>query len=200
MKLFKIHTEENGKDVNFGIYGVYADNEEDAIKYAETKIVADFLSIGYKVEVGRRSKRSIIYSIIYVWDNDEDTKYRRIVIWAIEKEKENTINKVKNKEQKMTVEKTIELMKNEKRCIIKADTCDRDCTKCELLKKTEDLLSAYDMVIKTLKQQLIIDKIRAEIEQSYYTPNNDYDRGCNYGLYVATQIIDHYKAESEDKR
>ena len=27
MKLFKIHTEENGKDVNFGIHGVYS--EED---------------------------------------------------------------------------------------------------------------------------------------------------------------------------
>ena len=97
MKLFKIHTEENGKDVNFGIHGVYADNEEDAIKYAETEIVADFLSIGYKVEVGRTSKRSIIYSIIYVWDNDEDAKYRKIIIWAIEKEKENTINKVLDK-------------------------------------------------------------------------------------------------------
>ena len=98
MKLFKIHTEENRKDVDLGVHGVYADNEEDAIKYAETEIVADFLSIGYKVEVGRTSKRSIIYSIIYMWDNDEDTKYRKIIIWAIEKEKENTINKVKNKE------------------------------------------------------------------------------------------------------
>ena len=49
--------------------------------------------------VGRACKRSIIYSIIYVWDNDndEDTKYRKIIIWAIEKEKENTINKVKSK-------------------------------------------------------------------------------------------------------
>ena len=26
MKLFKIHTEENGKDVDFGVHGVYADN------------------------------------------------------------------------------------------------------------------------------------------------------------------------------
>ena len=97
MKLFEIHTEENGKNVNFGIHGVYSDNEKDAIKYVETEIVADFLSIGYKVEVGRTSKRSIIYSIIYAWDNDEDTKYRKIIIWAIEKEKKNTINKVKSK-------------------------------------------------------------------------------------------------------
>lgn len=56
------------------------------------------------------------------------------------------------------------------------------------------------MVIKTLRQKPILDKIKAKIEQSYYTPNNDYDRGCNYGLYMATQIIDHYKAESENEK
>ena len=52
----------------------------------------------------------------------------------------------------MTIDEAIELMKNEKACILKADTCDRNCAKCELLRKTEDLLSAYNMVIKTLKQ------------------------------------------------
>lgn len=81
MKLFEIHTEENGKDVDFEIHGVYADSEQDAIQYAETEIVADFLSMGYKVKVGRTSKRSIIY----VWDG-EDVKYRKIIIWAIDKE------------------------------------------------------------------------------------------------------------------
>ena len=81
MRLFEIHTEENGKNVDFGIHGVYSDNEKDAIQYAETKIVADFLNMGYKVEVGRTSKRSIIY----MWDGD-DVKYRKITIWAIDKE------------------------------------------------------------------------------------------------------------------
>ena len=56
----------------------------------------------------------------------------------------------------MTVEKAIELMENEKTCIIKADTCDRNCAKCELLRDTKvrdtkDLLSAYD-IIQALKQ------------------------------------------------
>ena len=50
------------------------------------------------------------------------------------------------------VDKAIELMKNEKTCIIKADTCDRNCTKCELLRDTKDLLSTYDMAIQALKQ------------------------------------------------
>ena len=61
MKLFEIYTKDNGKEANFGIHGVYADNEEDAIKYVETEIVTNFLSMGYKVEARRTSKRSIIY-------------------------------------------------------------------------------------------------------------------------------------------
>ena len=43
----------------------------------------------------------------------------------------------------------------------------------------------------------VLDRIKAEIEQSYCTVNNDYDRGRNYGLYMATQIIDKYKTGSE---
>lgn len=54
----------------------------------------------------------------------------------------------------MKIYEAIELMKNEKACILKADTCDRDCAECELVKKkTEDLLSAYDMAIKSLEMQ-----------------------------------------------
>ena len=34
-----------------------------------------------------------------------------------------------------------------------------------------------------------LDKIRAYIKQGYCEVNNDYDRGLNYGLYMAEQII-----------
>ena len=50
------------------------------------------------------------------------------------------------------VDKAIELMENEKTCIIKADTCDRNCAKCELLRDTKDLLSAYDLAIRALER------------------------------------------------
>ena len=53
----------------------------------------------------------------------------------------------------MTIDEAIALMENEKACILKADTCDRNCSKCELVRKTEDLLSAYDMVIKALERK-----------------------------------------------
>ena len=45
----------------------------------------------------------------------------------------------------------------------------------------------------------VLDKIRAEIEQACCKVTNDYDKGRNYGLYIATEIINKYKAESEDK-
>ena len=59
----------------------------------------------------------------------------------------------------MTINEAISLMENERTCIVKADTCDRDCAKCELLRKTEDLLSAYDMVIRALKNAKEISRI-----------------------------------------
>jgi len=55
-----------------------------------------------------------------------------------------------------------------------------------------------DRAIKALEQEPVIDKIRAEIEQGYCEVEDDYDRGRNMGLYIAMQIIDKYKAESED--
>ena len=84
MRFFQIHTKEkkeNEKDVDidFGIHKVYADNEKDAIKYVETEIANNFLSmgLGHGVKIERKSK----YSIVHMWD-DENIKYRRIVIWA----------------------------------------------------------------------------------------------------------------------
>lgn len=57
----------------------------------------------------------------------------------------------------------------------------------------------FPIVDKLVKDSVneVLDKIRAKIEQSYCVVNNDYDHGRNYGLYMATQIIDMYKAESE---
>lgn len=58
---------------------------------------------------------------------------------------------------------------------------------------------AIGVAIKLLKREAIIDKIKTEIGQGYCVVNNDYDQGRNYGLYMATQIIDKYKIESEER-
>ena len=51
--------------------------------------------------------------------------------------------------------------------------------------------------IKSLNQESVLDKIRAEIEQTA----KDYDKFADYrriyGLWIAIDIIDKYKAEAE---
>ena len=37
VNFFEIHTEDNREEADFGIYGVYADNKKDAIKYKEKR-------------------------------------------------------------------------------------------------------------------------------------------------------------------
>lgn len=69
----------------------------------------------------------------------------------------------------------------------------KDATNVPII-KIGAYLDGYDKGIE------VLDKIRAEIEQAYCKVANDYDHGRNYGLYMAIQIIDKYKAESEDKK
>ena len=57
--------------------------------------------------------------------------------------------------------------------------------------------SKDDFLVLCAEQELILDKIREEIEQAYCKAENDYDKERNYGLYIAEQIIDDYKLESE---
>ena len=58
----------------------------------------------------------------------------------------------------------------------------------------EETLKAIDRAFKALEErEELLDKISFEIEQCYCKVINDYDKGRNYGLYMATQIINKYK-------
>ncbi len=50
--------------------------------------------------------------------------------------------------------KAIKIIKNEKKCVERADACDRDCAKCDLVMSTKDILEAYDLAIDTLWERL----------------------------------------------
>jgi hypothetical protein len=63
-----------------------------------------------------------------------------------------------------------------------------------------DWQKSLDIAIKTLEQESILDKIRAEIEETYtnITYQENRDRKATWGLRKALEIIDKYKAESEE--
>ena len=52
--------------------------------------------------------------------------------------------------------------------------------------------------LKALKQEPILDKIRAEIDEQY-DKVHPYNISCAEGLEMALGIIDKYKTESEEK-
>ena len=101
----------------------------------------------------------------------------------------------------MTIEEAIKLMKNEKACILKADTCDRDCAKCELIRKTEDLLSAYDMVIRALEMQKKLAEYSG-MDICNWVEDYDYDEEniseYEYETSVDDFLIDEVNTETEE--
>lgn len=58
-----------------------------------------------------------------------------------------------------------------------------------------ELKEAFDMAIKALEQEPILDKIRAEINKIYEREGNSVD--CLNALDELKGLIDNYKAESE---
>lgn len=56
----------------------------------------------------------------------------------------------------MTNEKAIEVIKTERRCVLRnIRGCDRDCAKCDLVLPDEEILTAYDMAIRSLSHHVV---------------------------------------------
>ena len=75
--------------------------------------------------------------------------------------------------------------------------CERPYGSCGCGATDEEIEESINMAIKALEQEPVLDKIRSEIEQTA----KDYDKFDDYrrvrGLWIALEIIDKYKAESE---
>ena len=51
----------------------------------------------------------------------------------------------------MTIDKAMEIIKNEQKCVLKATAgCDRDCGRCELLRDSNDIVEAYDIALNAM--------------------------------------------------
>lgn len=98
----------------------------------------------------------------------------------------------------MTREEAIVILENEKKCVNRAsknDYCNRDCYNCELVKTDTEILNALDMAIRSLEQESILDKIRAEIDRQEKWLMH---AGCNaYNVDIAFNAIRSVVKESE---
>lgn len=94
-----------------------------------------------------------------------------------------------------------------------------DIPKQMYLNAKKDMLCGADILVTAIKngtpyetvtefadrcrecgRERVLDKIREEIDQKQYDfmADKDYDEGIRFGLMLAYQIIDKYKAESEE--
>lgn len=64
----------------------------------------------------------------------------------------------------------------------------------------KSMIEALDMAIKALEKESIIDKIRAEIEQTEINGHIRDVECFRAGINIALNVIDKYKAESEGDR
>lgn len=57
------------------------------------------------------------------------------------------------------------------------------------------------MIVNAVMNGIPLDDVKAEIDkaQEPYKTSTAYDEGVRFGLMLAYQIVDKYKAESEDK-
>ena len=93
----------------------------------------------------------------------------------------------------MTKEEAIENLKD-----ILAEATETDDSVCYVTSDDEDALK---VVIQALEQEPVLDKIRAEIEETYMNITYQENKGkkATWGLRKALEIIDKYTAESENK-
>ena len=56
----------------------------------------------------------------------------------------------------MRMERAIEILENEMECVKRNDmgNCDRDCAQCDLLLDTDEILTAYKMIIDDVKNTI----------------------------------------------
>ena len=59
----------------------------------------------------------------------------------------------------MTNARAIEVIQTEKKCVARANICDRDCANCYLVLPEEEILEAYDIAIDSI---LIVDSLMKE--------------------------------------
>lgn len=65
----------------------------------------------------------------------------------------------------MSNEETIKIIQNERNCVIRASTCNRDCVNCDLVLDESKILLAYDKAIEALLKDMRREKFMKELEE-----------------------------------
>ncbi len=124
-------------------------NKDGLIGVSDLRMLAltdDYVNVEEILEIIDKFKKKPVRckDIVYVIDGDE--------LWnAIKLHLTTEIMKLRGDKSGMTAERAVEILENEKACVLKANTCGRDCGKCDLVLPDTEILEAYNMAIEELK-------------------------------------------------
>lgn len=59
----------------------------------------------------------------------------------------------RSKEEEMMIKTAIEILENEIECVKSAESCDRDCGNCDLVKDADEIIAAEKIAVMVLKRQ-----------------------------------------------
>lgn len=102
------------------------------------------------------------------------------------------------------IKRAISIIENEKECVQR--DCDRDCSRCELVKEESEIVCAFDLAIRSLQAwEEVIKELENEIDlyenSKSIMGGNDFDIECDgamRGLGKAIDIINQKLVEIEE--
>ena len=111
----------------------------------------------------------------------------------------------------MTDNEIIKIIENERKCVCRANTCNRHCYTCDLVMNDEDIIRAYDEVLHILKYNSKYRKAFKRFKNKYIRLKRDikyaikeienladsdaygdYQLGFNYGVMSTYKILKKY--------
>jgi hypothetical protein len=141
------------------------DGNLSAIRFPTTRILEQLInSVGIAVKIPKSK------------DITPD-EISSIIRKVLEKPVEVSAEKPKNKVKKVSLSRNeiIDLLKNERECVIRSDKCNRECAKCPLARDADKLVAMYDSVIKIysklLKQNKECKNVRMADGSRKFIPN-----------------------------
>ena len=94
------------------------------------------------------------------------------------------------------IKSAISIIENEKECV--QSDCNRDCSRCELVKEESEIVSAFDTAIRSLQAWKEVLTELEEVKEDVKESNFEYCIGELNGLGKAINNINQHLAEIEE--
>ena len=96
------------------------------------------------------------------------------------------------------IKSAISIIENEKKCV--QSDCDRDCSRCELVKEESEIVGGFDLAIRSLQAwEEVLQKLEY-FDVNEYLKDEGHRFGFNEGICYVMELINQKLSEIEEVR